>query len=124
MTDHDLTGQVVWPAALVLVQHVITETSKFSGKEVLELGAGVGLTGLVTAHMAQNVVLSDYHDVVLKALGKNVEHSGLSNVACAKLRWGENLREFKEEHGEFDILMGSDIVFWHDCAWNTKALPC
>ncbi|KAH3764320.1 protein N-lysine methyltransferase METTL21A [Pelomyxa schiedti] len=114
-TDHDLTGQVVWPSAQVLSQFIVENRDLFRNKEVLELGAGVGLCGLVVANFASRVTLTDYHEVVLKALQKNVDHSGFPHVSCCKLLWGENLPSFSALHGTFDAIIGSDIVFWHDC---------
>lgn len=48
-TDHDLTGQIVWPAAKVLSWYIATNNDVFKNKVVLELGAGTGLAGFVAA---------------------------------------------------------------------------
>ena len=45
----------------------------FAGKIVCELGAGCGLTGLVAAHSAAHVVLTDGNDVVLRLLQRNAD---------------------------------------------------
>ena len=44
----------------------------FRDKTVLELGAGPGLCGLVTAHVAKTVVLTDYQDLVMDLIDKNI----------------------------------------------------
>ena len=41
-------------------------------KSVLELGSGPGLCGLIAATQAKQVVLTDYMDVVMDLLDKNI----------------------------------------------------
>lgn len=68
-TDHDLTGQIVWPVAELLgwcagprrrpslelirsaCRFVVHREDLFRGKKVVELGAGCGITGLVAARV-------------------------------------------------------------------------
>jgi methylase of polypeptide subunit release factors len=73
--DFDLTGQVLWPAAEVLCFYFLSlsKGSFFDGKRGLELGAGVGVSGLVLSQFCQQVVLTDNNDIVLEILQKNVE---------------------------------------------------
>jgi Lysine methyltransferase len=49
-TSHDLTGQIVWPAAILLSHFVYTFRENLHGGAVLELGAGCGLAGFVAAN--------------------------------------------------------------------------
>ena len=46
-TDHDLTGQIVWPASLLLSWFIHSKIGRdsFENETVLELGAGCGLAG-------------------------------------------------------------------------------
>ena len=41
-------------------------------KSILELGAGPGLCGLIAANEARQVVLTDYMDVVMDLIDKNI----------------------------------------------------
>jgi len=45
----------------------------FKHKNILELGAGPGLCGLIAANVAKKVVLSDYMDIVMELIDKNIE---------------------------------------------------
>ncbi|RVE70088.1 hypothetical protein OJAV_G00084040 [Oryzias javanicus] len=52
-------GMYVWPCAVVLAQFVWTHREELSGKTVLEIGAGVGLPGVVAARCGARLFLSD-----------------------------------------------------------------
>lgn len=45
---------------------------ELEGKSVLELGAGPGLCGLIAATKARQVVLTDYQEVVMDLIDKNM----------------------------------------------------
>ncbi|CAM9696108.1 unnamed protein product, partial [Sphacelaria rigidula] len=65
-TPLELVGQQVWSAAFLLGDFVLTHRELFAGAQVLELGAGPGLAGLVAARVARRVYLTDYHDEVIR----------------------------------------------------------
>ncbi|MCL7034939.1 hypothetical protein MKW94_017763 [Papaver nudicaule] len=52
-------GMFVWPCSIVLAEYVWQQKSFFTGKSVLELGAGISLPGLVAAKVGSNVTLTD-----------------------------------------------------------------
>ena len=61
----DLLGLDIWPAALELCAYLASHPSLVQGRNVLELGAGVGLPGLLAAQLgARSVVLTDYEPTV------------------------------------------------------------
>ena len=67
-------GHILWPSATILSHYLVSTPSLISGKRVLEIGAGVGLCGLVAAHLgAHSVVLSDSFQPILNNLIVNVE---------------------------------------------------
>jgi predicted nicotinamide N-methyase len=45
---------------------------EFKDKTVLELGAGPGLIGFIAAHRAKAVILTDYQDIVMELIDKNL----------------------------------------------------
>jgi methylase of polypeptide subunit release factors len=53
-------GCALWDGGAVLARWVYLNGAVFHGQRVLELGCGVGLAGILAAHWAQHVTLSDY----------------------------------------------------------------
>ncbi|PON75702.1 Lysine methyltransferase [Parasponia andersonii] len=66
-TDFDLTGQLVWPGAMLLNDYLAKNADLLRGCSVLELGSGVGITGILCSRFCREVVLTDHNDEVLKA---------------------------------------------------------
>ena len=60
----------------------------FKGKKVLELGSGTGLGGLIAANYADEVILTDYQDTIMKLLSMNINLE-TKNAKCtyAMLDW-------------------------------------
>ncbi|CAM6093615.1 unnamed protein product [Calypogeia fissa] len=120
LTDYDLTGQLVWPGAELLAEYLLHNQSLLRGASVLELGAGLGVTGLLCARYCEHVVLTDYHDTVLKVMQMNVDHqistSALQspNVEVQKLEWGcdDHMNSVLKKHDKgFDLIIGADICY-------------
>lgn len=65
-------GFQMWPAAVILSRWMCARREILYTRRVLEIGAGLGLCGLVAAHFADDVTLSDFNPVVLRALEGNV----------------------------------------------------
>ena len=52
-TQHDLDhfpyGWMLWPSAIGLSKYILSNPQRFAGKRVLELGCGVGMSGVAAA---------------------------------------------------------------------------
>ncbi|KAH3745095.1 protein-lysine N-methyltransferase EEF2KMT [Pelomyxa schiedti] len=68
-------GLLPWPAGYHLAEHIMNHPGIVQGKTVIELGAGVGFTGLVIASTCQpkRVILTDYLSSVLVNLQHNID---------------------------------------------------
>ncbi|KAD3640088.1 hypothetical protein E3N88_29311 [Mikania micrantha] len=115
--DFDLTGQLVWPGARLLNEFVATNSELLQGySTAIELGSGVGVTGILCSRFCRKVVLTDHNDEILK---KNIElHKSSENPnSCAalsaeKLEWGnsDQLNYILQKHPDgFDLVLGADI---------------
>lgn len=69
------TGLCVWEGAMVLAEWCLQNKNLLEDKIVLELGCGVGMTGLVTIEncKVKSYIFSDCNDEVLKILKHNVQ---------------------------------------------------
>lgn len=122
-TDHDLTGQIVWPASIALSWFIaMNRETLFRDKRVLELGAGCGLAGFLASQTSSRTMITDGNDVVLRLLDKNrkhlIESQGLQEEACKvrKLIWGSAL-SIQEAYSDCedevpDVIIGADVILW------------
>lgn len=95
----------VWPAALALAGHLATRD--LAGQEVLELGCGLGLPGLVAAMRGAVVTFNDYHPEALELVRRNALRLGLADKV--KFHCGD-WRYFTLK-GEFDLILASDVMY-------------
>eukprot|EP00897_Mesotaenium_endlicherianum_P006238 jgi/Mesen1/5642/ME000286S04854 len=120
--DYDLTGQLVWPGAQLMNDYLCSISSELSSTSVIELGSGVGLTGLLCATWCKKVVMTDHNDIVLKLMRQNVERCQSSapadlpcpDMRCEKLEWGDegDLEAISTNHpAGFDFVLGADICY-------------
>lgn len=96
---------VAWPAGIalgrVLAERVKPETT------VLELGAGVGVSGLCAAAAGARVTLSDNEPDALRLIGMNARRNRLAvQGVTADWRWWPLSSELR-----FDLIIGSDITY-------------
>ena len=95
----------LWPASRGLAQY-IWEQVDFNGDKVLELGAGLGLPGLVAACKGAWVTISDYQPEALKIASRNALRNGIEGVAFELADWRDwPLKE------KFDWIIGSDVLY-------------
>ncbi|KAL6137642.1 hypothetical protein ACLB2K_062932 [Fragaria x ananassa] len=69
-------GLQVWRAELVLsdfILHKMFTSSELAGVVSLELGAGTGLVGILLAHVAKTVFITDHGNEILDNCSKNIE---------------------------------------------------
>jgi predicted nicotinamide N-methyase len=101
---------VVWPAGLALAETM----SRFpiAGKNILELGCGIGLTSLVLARRGARITACDHHPLAEDFLRQNAELNGLPPISFLNAPWlGPNPRL-----GHYDLIIGSDLLYEPDHA--------
>jgi len=72
MSSQADTGYFLWPAATILARFIVGNSSSFAGKRVMEIGAGLGLCGLVAGRVTKEVLLTDYNLACLQQLQEHV----------------------------------------------------
>lgn len=106
---------VLWDSCDGLARYIIRRRQEFSGKRVVELGAGCGLAGLVAASIgARQVILTDIVQV-LEHLKVNVRANhdetlnDVTKVMVLPCTWG--VEDQVEKVGKADIIIASDVVY-------------
>lgn len=90
-------------------------TDYLRGKNVLELGAGTGLVGLVAGQLPGTKLWITDQDTILPIMQKNVSINKLSaNVFVAKLDWGVPVPT---------TIPKPDVILAADCVYFEPAFP-
>jgi len=119
------TGLTLWKASKLLCDYLTVHLAGNSiaygasklieGKDVLELGAGLGLCGILAHKIgAKSVCISDGDIDTLVNLRTNVQHNNCNEttVLCTQLVWGEEEKAMPYfPCKEFDTILGADIVY-------------
>jgi len=95
----------IWEASIVLADHLI-QIGLEKEKEILEIGAGMGVTGLFLAAFGHKVTITDHEEDALELLRMNVEQNRLNNVSVKKLDWDN-----PDLTGKYDIICGSELIY-------------
>ncbi|KAN0124563.1 putative methyltransferase domain containing protein [Lactarius tabidus] len=106
-------GGIAWPAGEVLARYIARRGKALQGLNVLELGSGTGLVGLVAGYFGAQVCITDQSSLI-PIMERNVALNGLSGVTTAELDWSKPLPEH---------LPRPDIVLAADCVYFEPAFP-
>ncbi|KAI3430311.1 hypothetical protein D9Q98_004907 [Chlorella vulgaris] len=110
----DLIGLDIWPASIALCRYLAAHPYLVVGQHVLELGAGMGLPGLLSASLgAASALLTDYEPAVLTQL---VENAMLNSV---QQRCSSQLVDFccpvaglrPEQQGSWRLVLVADVLY-------------
>ncbi|MBW3571103.1 MAG: methyltransferase domain-containing protein [Gemmatimonadetes bacterium] len=99
-------GVVLWPAAIALAHEVAARADELRGKQVLELGAGTGLPGIVAASLGARVVQTDRQEVAMAVCRRNGERNGVDSIEHRLVDWTE-----WDDLRRYDCIIGSDILY-------------
>ncbi|PWN35658.1 uncharacterized protein FA14DRAFT_172269 [Meira miltonrushii] len=131
----DSLGGRTWSAAPLLADHLLKliKDDPLNQLNVLELGAGTGLTGLTMAKMLQilgragSMHLTDFNENVLSNLKINARLNGLGDKAeggslhakVFPLDWSEALTNSMLENNK-DLLSAYDCLLCADCIYEPQ----
>jgi len=123
-------GRLLWPAAMVMARWLLRTSpawlppsTTLASCKLLELGAGIGVTGLAAAQLVGHVTLSDWDPSVLAnlrynaALVKDTSQPAGAAAVPTDLPAGHILHVqhldwycLDKIRDKFDVIIGSDIV--------------
>lgn len=115
---HVQSGQYLWPAASFAANHMIERWDVIGAAEVLELGAGCGLAGIVAGNLpgTRVVVLTDYDHGSLSLLADNTKGNCRGNpdveFIISFLKWGLDLESLPgRPPSGFGLIIGTDLLY-------------
>lgn len=99
----------IWPSSVALSEYLIHQffPSKLTGINVLEIGCGTGLPGVVAAHLGAFTMFSDMVPVTLEAVKETCRLNHISNFATGTLDWSEKI----ESTERYDCVIGSEVFY-------------
>ncbi len=110
-TEDDLAafpfGLMLWASAIGLAERLAEEPSLVAGKRVLELGAGVGVPGLVAASLGAAVTQTDYQEDALNLARHNARANDIRNITVRQGDW----RGFFTDGLPYDLVIASDVLY-------------
>ena len=118
-TDPELTGQLIWPVSTLVSHFIASPMGKklIKGKNVIELGAGCGLPGIVASQSgASHVTFTDGNEVVVNTLlEQNAKRYAKCPTSVCQFVWG-NIDHFNNVRSitrrSFDVVLAADVVQW------------
>lgn len=139
---HNLVGMRTWGAGMLWCEIFYNSRGIFKDMCVLELGSGVGMTGLIAARSPfppASVIMTDFTDHVLNNLQNNIDldtkiggeratfvHScklDWNDVCKGNINWGQTvpgsedkLRRCVDATTNFDLLLAADCTYSEDIA--------
>jgi len=94
----------IWEASLILADHLVNQ--KQQSKSILELGAGLGITGIIAESFGYKVTATEYDAQALQFLMANAHTNDCKTIDIQQLDWHKPNIE-----GQFDIIVGSELIY-------------
>lgn len=95
----------LWPAGLALARWV-WRRDEVRGKEVLDLGCGVGLSGIAAGMRGAKVAFADIFEEALALARENAEGAGVRGAEYLRLDWRDP--SFARR---FDLVLAADLFY-------------
>lgn len=103
-TDYMPYWPYLWPAAEKLAALVLRSDLPV-GQRVLEIGCGIGLTGLAALARGDDVTFSDYRSEAVELARRNAADNGFPETKGLVF-------DYREPTGErFDWILGSEVIY-------------
>lgn len=97
----------VWPASVLLGRHIVRNASRLEGRPCLDLGCGLGLTGMIAADVGALVVAFDYEWPAVRFARHNADLNGVPQPLWTVMDW----RQPAVPKASFDFIWGGDVLY-------------
>jgi predicted nicotinamide N-methyase len=100
----------VWPSSVGLARYLLAELRPAASQRVIELGAGLGLVGMMTARLGLPSLITDYLPEAVEMMQFISDLNGLSQAQCQVVDWRTP-----------DPALAADLVLAADVAYEARA---
>lgn len=95
----------IWEASVVLA-NFLSRIPKDDDKKWLEIGAGMGVSGIFAAAFGHRITITDYNQDAIKFARANAALNGLENIDFALLDWTQ-----PTVANQYDYIIGSEVIY-------------
>lgn len=99
-------GLTLWESAIALAQHLTGNPTLAASKSTLELGAGLGLTGVIAAGLGAAVTQTDHDASALAACARTAALNGIANITRVTGDW-----HAWTDPTRYSLILGADIAY-------------
>ncbi len=96
----------LWPSAIGMAEYILMNPGGWKSKNILEIGCGMGLPGMVATKLGAKTCITDYLPEAFEAARLLWEMNGLQAPTCETMDWRSPL-----PHLQADIVLASDVVY-------------
>jgi predicted nicotinamide N-methyase len=97
----------VWPASVLLGRWIERNHDAVAGRNCLDLGCGLGLTGMIAAEQGARVVAFDYEWPAVRFARHNASLNRVTQPLWTVMDW----RSPAVRQGAFDFIWGGDVLY-------------
>jgi predicted nicotinamide N-methyase len=110
--DPGSLASTLWPGSLAAAILLRSPTMQFAlqGKSLLELGSGLGLTGLAASGSCEKIHLTDNDATILQALEQTIsEHHDQASISVSNFDW----RDAHQGNERYQCIIASDVAYYY-----------
>ena len=96
----------IWPSAVAMAEYLLLHPELLQDKNVLELGAGLGLPSILAARYAASVTCTDHAPEAIEFVRLSAAHNSLHNFHAEVMDWNQ-----MQERIQADLVLLSDINY-------------
>ncbi len=96
----------IWPSAYALSEYILENQAFFRGKNILEIGCGLGLVGIVATAIGGKVLFTDHDDNALNFTRINFKRNFKRSATVEKMDWRD-----PGEDQKYDIILAADVLY-------------
>ncbi|MEO1593000.1 MAG: methyltransferase domain-containing protein [Cyanobacteria bacterium J06632_22] len=94
----------LWPASQMLGEAILSALSL--PQRVLEIGCGLGLSGLAALSQGCHVTFSDYDDSALAFAARNAQQNGFTHFETQQMDW-----RHPPDGMQFPLILAADVMY-------------